>query len=199
MSALAAPAITYYRTFSNNAGSNPGNDPFVMEISNDAGTTWNKVEFTYVSDVNWRRFAFKVQDYTTLTAQMKVRFTASDSTLASQPSNGQSVSEAAIDEFQVWNNNGMGVHETDIASNIGLYPNPAVNNFTVAFELESKKDITMEITNVIGQVLWSKNYGTLGSGSYSYKIDTHELPSGIYQLHIKSNEGTVTRKVSVVK
>ncbi|TAL61538.1 MAG: T9SS type A sorting domain-containing protein [Bacteroidetes bacterium] len=199
MAALTDPAITYYRTFSNNAGANPGNDPWVAEISNDNGTTWNKIEHTYVSDVNWRRFAFKVLDYTTLTAQMKMRFTASDSTIAGQPNNGQSVSEAALDEFQVWEAGTSGINDAEIVSNISLFPNPAVNNFTVVFNLENKKNISMEIRNTIGQAVWCKNYGPLSTGSYSYKIDTRELASGIYQFHILNNEGTVTRKVSVMK
>jgi hypothetical protein len=130
---------------------------------------------------------------------MKMRFIASDSTLSAQPNNGQSVSEAALDEFQVWDANSSGVNEALVATNISLFPNPAVSNFTVAFDLENKKDVTMEITNSLGQVLWKEDYGTLSAGSHTYKIDTEALISGIYQLRINCNSGTITRKISITK
>lgn len=201
LSGFTNPAITYYRSFSNNQGSNPGTDPWVVEISNDNGSTWIKVEHTYVPDLNWRRFAFKVLDYTTLTTQMMMRFTASDSTIASLPNNGQSISEAAMDEFQVWDGPlvATGINNSEIVSGIYLFPNPATDNFSVSFNIENAASITFSMTNVIGEVVWKKEYGMLGAGNHEYKMDTRELSAGMYQFHIRTNEETVVKKISVVR
>ncbi|MEW6470597.1 MAG: T9SS type A sorting domain-containing protein, partial [Bacteroidota bacterium] len=194
------PAITYYRSFSNNAGSNPGTDPWVAEISSDNGNSWSKVEHTYYSDVNWRRFAFKVLDYTTLTSQMKVRFTASDSTIASLPNNGQSVSEAAMDEFQVWDGPlSTGIEDQSVASAVIIFPNPATENAVIAFSFNSEQETSIEITNALGQVIWHKDLGILNAGSWSYTMDVRNFSAGMYQLHIKTPSGTVSRKLSVAR
>lgn len=200
LSGFTNPAITYYRSFSNNSGSNPGTDPWVAEISNDNGSTWTKVEHTYYSDVNWRRFAFKVLDYTTLTSQMKVRFTASDSTIAALPNNGQSVSEAAMDEFQVWDGPlTTGILDPEIATVVVVFPNPSSNNAVISFSFDSEQEISLAITNALGQIIWHKDLGMLKEGSWSYTIDVRNFSAGIYQLHIKSPSGTVSRKLSVAR
>jgi len=195
LSGFVNPAITYYRSFSSD-----GSDPWVAEISNDNGNNWTKIEFIKTPDVSWRRFAFKVLDYVTLTSQMKMRFTASDSTIAFPPSNGQNVSEAALDEFQVWDGPLLiGINDPKIISGIHLFPNPAKDNFTVIFSLDNTKNVAIQITNSVGQIVYSKDHGPLGAGNYEYKINTHELATGIYQLHVKTNDGAVTRKVSILK
>jgi len=201
LASFTNPAITYYRSYSDVGGSNPGNDPWVAELSNDNGTTWTKIEHTYVSDVDWRRFAFRVLDYMTFSGQMKMRFTASDSTLTSQPSNGQSVSEAALDEFQVWDGptSTTGINSAEAISGIYLFPNPATESFSVSFTIENNNSTTLSMTNVIGEVVWSKNCGELSAGNHEFRIDTRQFASGIYQFRIKTNEGTVTKKISVVK
>ncbi len=200
LSTFTNPAITYYRSYSDVGGSNPGNDPWVSEISNDNGTTWTKIEHTYYSDFDWRRFAFKVLDFTSLTTQMKMRFTASDSTIASLPSSGQSVSEAALDEFQVWDGatSTTGINY-DAISGIYLFPNPANESFSASFIIEKSAYTTLSLTNMIGETVWSKNYGEISAGTHQFKIDTHQLTSGVYQFNIKTADGTVSKKISVVR
>ena len=194
LSGFTNPAITYYRSFSNSQGSNPGTDPWVAEISNDNGSSWTKVEHTYVSDLNWRRFAFKVLDYTTFTAQMKVRFTASDSTIAALPNNGQSISEAALDEFQVWDGplvaTGINSDVSDLAFEV--YPNPSNGQFTVS---GLRSPVQLQVYNVLGEMVLDLPVNQ----STNQLINLSAQPAGIYQLHIKTNEGTVTKKVSIVK
>jgi Zn-dependent metalloprotease len=197
------PVITYYRTFSSDANSPSVNlwvDPWVTEISNDNGGTWKKVEFTKATDVSWRRFAFKILDYTALSSQMKMRFTASDSVIAFPPCNGQNISEAALDEFQVWDGPLLlNVNNPENVSEVYLFPNPATDNVTVSFNLASTEDVVIQMINPMGQIVLNEKYGTSNAGNLKYKISTSELSSGIYQLRIATDKGTVTRKVSIVK
>jgi hypothetical protein len=73
-----------------------GDDPFVVEVSNNNGATWQRVEtIMFSSGMNsWRRMSFIVGNYVTPTAQVRVRFQAIDN-----PNN--SITEAAIDNFMV--------------------------------------------------------------------------------------------------
>lgn len=73
LSTYTNPIFTYYRWYINNppSGANPANDYWETQISND-GTNWVKVKRTNVSDKSWRRFAFRVKDYVTLSSRFKL-------------------------------------------------------------------------------------------------------------------------------
>ncbi len=86
--------IEYYRWFYNGTVID---DIFWVDISNDNGATWVRVEtVAYQQGVTnqWVRRSFRVGDYVTPTAQVRVRFATSDN-----PNN--SVCEAGIDQFVV--------------------------------------------------------------------------------------------------
>ncbi|MFM9995879.1 MAG: M14 family zinc carboxypeptidase [Phycisphaerales bacterium] len=68
-------------------------DPMEIHVSNNNGSTWTAVT-THASQSSWRTNSFAVQDFVTLTDQVRVRFTANDT-----PNN--SLTEAAIDDFVV--------------------------------------------------------------------------------------------------
>lgn len=94
LSATGDPQVSYDRWFSNNRGGNPNLDPWIVELSNNNGTSWTTLENTAVSNAAWTNLSFRVLDFMPLTANMKIRFIASDDCLGS-------VVEAAIDNFKV--------------------------------------------------------------------------------------------------
>lgn len=90
--------ISYWRWYSNNSGSNPNEDIFEVEISNNNGSTWTNLETVGPSGPEagggWYYKTFRIADYVTPTDQVRVRFLASDL--------GQgSVVEAGIDGFSL--------------------------------------------------------------------------------------------------
>ncbi|MCS6918871.1 MAG: PepSY domain-containing protein [Fimbriimonadales bacterium] len=85
--------IEYSRWFFNGTALN---DTFWVEVSNDNGATWTRVEtvaFTG-SENRWVRRSFRVGDYVTPTAQVRVRFGTSDNP-------NDSIVEAGVDHFVV--------------------------------------------------------------------------------------------------
>ncbi len=98
MSSLNDPTVSYYRWYSNDQGASPNADVFVVEISNDGGSSWSLVESVGPSGAGtaggWIQHAFSVSSILTPTAQMQMRFIASD--LGSG-----SIVEAAVDDFEV--------------------------------------------------------------------------------------------------
>ncbi|MFQ3611938.1 MAG: PepSY domain-containing protein [Fimbriimonadales bacterium] len=86
--------IEYYRWFYNGT---VVDDTFFVEVSNDNGATWQRVEtVSYQAGVTnqWVRRSFRVGDYVPPTAQVRVRFGTSDN-----PNN--SITEAGVDHFVV--------------------------------------------------------------------------------------------------
>jgi hypothetical protein len=89
----ADAVIEYYRWFYNGTVLN---DTFWVEISNDDGATWTRVEtVAFSSGQNqWVRRSFRVSDYVAPTAQVRVRFGTSDNP-------NDSIVEAGVDHFVV--------------------------------------------------------------------------------------------------
>lgn len=98
LSGTTAPIIGYWRWYSNHAGAAPNADTFVVSMSNNGGTSWSTVEVVGPAgpetEGGWYYHEFNVADILPPTANVRLRFVASD--LADG-----SLVEAALDEFAV--------------------------------------------------------------------------------------------------
>ena len=100
LSSFSNPAFSYYRWYTNSpySGANPGADWWQVMISDD-GVNWVYVEDNISSDLSWRKFAFRVNDYVNLTNNVQLKFIASDSIRLGQNLDGGSLIEAAVDDL----------------------------------------------------------------------------------------------------
>ncbi|HIA26847.1 MAG TPA: choice-of-anchor B family protein [Planctomycetes bacterium] len=119
LSSTTDPTVSYYRWYSNSTGATPGQDVFQIDVSANGGTTWVAVETVGPTGTEvlggWIEHSFRLLDFVAATAQVQLRFIASDL-------GGGSIVEAAIDdirvtEVQCGDCNGNGVDDAeDIAS-----------------------------------------------------------------------------------
>ena len=103
MTSYTNPAISYYRWYTNSpaSGANPNADWWQVLITDD-GVNWKYVENNKSSEIDWRRYAFRVQDYVNLTNLVQLKFIASDSLRPGQNLDGGSLVEAAVDDLKVF-------------------------------------------------------------------------------------------------
>ncbi len=92
--------LSYARWFNNNEGgsaANPFTETFEVDISNNNGTTWTRLETVGPTgaEVNggWIERSFRVADFVPTTSQVRVRFVASDDT--------GTIVEAGVDAVRV--------------------------------------------------------------------------------------------------
>jgi hypothetical protein len=117
--------VLYRRWYSNNLGGAPNADSMPCEISNNGGTSWVMLEDVAGNTGQWNFRSWRVRDFITPTANMRVRFVARDLATGS-------LVEAGIDDFKVTNIdcgsavlgdlNGDGVvNGTDLSSLLGAW------------------------------------------------------------------------------
>lgn len=104
LSEYSTASVSYWRWYVNNVagGSNPGNDIWRVDASNDAGNSWYSLEETDDNANYWTHHQFILNDGTlSLSNQMQFRFIAEDISYDGDGGSGGSVIEAAVDDFKI--------------------------------------------------------------------------------------------------
>lgn len=86
---------------------------------------------------------------------------------------------------------------TAIASLGQNYPNPFVGSTTIEYELVSRSDVTVEITDITGRQVLLLNEGIKPAGSHNLMIDASRLETGMYFYTVKAGQFTETRQMIV--
>ncbi len=88
-----------------------------------------------------------------------------------------------------------------ISSNdkVELYPNPTSSNFDIKFNLSDNEAVQIHILDMTGKLVYDYSSALLIKGSQTIKVNTGNLPSGLYQVRLKTSKGTTTEKLSVTK
>ncbi len=90
LSTAANPTLTYARWFTND---DLDIDRLTVQISSDGGGIWSTIE-SVESTLGWVERTISIADFTALTSQVRVRFSAIDNP-------NDSVTEAAVDAFVI--------------------------------------------------------------------------------------------------
>ena len=194
------PTFTYFRWYTNSppGGANPGADWWQVQITND-NQNWVPVENTMSSDRSWRRVAFRVQDYVTPNATVRIRMIASDSTRAGEYLDGGSLVEAAVDDIQLWQNNGnIGIGESAAVTFTSVHPNPANDMLNVSIALEGAKGLRWQVIDATGRLAIDRFVGER-TGDVRDRLDVSVLAEGAYVLRATWTGGTAEQRFTVVR
>lgn len=203
MSGYANPTVTYYRWYINNppSGANPNADWWQVMISNNNGTSWTYIENTKTSQRGWRRNAFRVSDYITPTATMRIKFIASDSVRLGQNLDGGSLVEAGVDDIQLWDNINSNSVEEALVDGMQFFvmPNPSDGLVNIVFDLAVNNDVDVIVSDITGKQVMTLNLKDLIPGLTHRRLDFSELNNGVYHITLIIEGKTYTRKVILAK
>ena len=76
-----------------------------------------------------------------------------------------------------------------------VYPNPFKENLFIEFALEKHLIVDLFITDLLGKEIEYQELGSLSPGSHLINWSNKNLNEGIYLLHLRSNDGTITKKI----
>lgn len=198
-------AIKYFRWYTNDTGATPGTDSWVVDLSNDSGTSWVNIENTMVSDHSWRAMQFETSDYFATPDQLRVRFKASDL-------GAGSLVEAGVDDFTIFAD--FGATSVEVAgSQAGVpdryvlhaaSPNPFNPKTTIRYGLPAAGRVTLSIFDVEGRVVRSLVNTTQAAGNYALVWDGADgagrrVASGVYFYRLDAGAFSQTQKLVMAK
>lgn len=139
LSTTLEPTITYARWLDNSYGSNPGEDPMTVEVSDNGGGSWTTLEVVGPSGAEasggWYEVTFTISDYVAITSQFQIRFTVGDTAASG------SVVEAGVDAVHI---DGIDCEETVTApsppTGVAASDETSCNEVTVTWNASATAD-----------------------------------------------------------
>jgi hypothetical protein len=91
------------------------------------------------------------------------------------------------------------VNET--ANAINLFPNPSKENVKIRFNTNEGNKAQVELINIQGAVLFSKELNNLSKGKHEMQLNTGSMniAPGVYFIRVKTNGGMVSEKLIVTE
>lgn len=201
LTSVGTVRLSYYRWFSNDTGNNPGQDYWVVQLTDDDGDTWVTIENTNVSERMWKHMEFTLNDHIEMTDQVRIRFVASDYSPGS-------VVEAGVDDISILLTGvpydpaalDDSLNEPARFSLMPCRPNPSHDGVTISFSLTEAGSAQLMIYDVTGRQVRSLVNGQCPAGVQSIVWDGRDnrgaiSPSGIYFYRLDAEGKSDERKL----
>jgi len=88
------------------------------------------------------------------------------------------------------------VAEHDLISQFKIYPNPNTGVFNLTLNVQQARNFRLTINNSLGQVIYAEELLNI-SGLFEKQLDLSGYPTGVYNLRMSTDKGTITRHVVV--
>lgn len=79
------------------------------------------------------------------------------------------------------------------------YPNPFNPSTTISFELPERSEVSLQVFNVLGEMVHQLAKGTSDAGRHSITFNATNLPSGIYFYRLQAGEVVQTQKMVLLR
>ena len=91
------------------------------------------------------------------------------------------------------------ISENTIVNAISIYPNPVNDIATLSFTTTEKSKTAITIFNILGEVVYSNEIGSLASGQHIMPISTSGISEGMYFVNLITNNKIITKKITIVR
>lgn len=100
-----------------------------------------------------------------------------------------------IDNINVSSNVGMEKLQDEYS--VDIYPNPAIDNVVLSFDLPSAQKISACIYNMIGQTVWAQAAQEMKAGQNEIGINTSSFSPGVYMVEISADRGKIIKRLVI--
>jgi hypothetical protein len=91
-----------------------------------------------------------------------------------------------------------GLAENEVNFDLSVFPNPSNGLTNVNVKLKEASEVSVEVYNMVGHLVSSKNYGTL-NGENILPFDGSKVDAGVYLIKVSVNGERLTKKVTITK
>lgn len=192
--------VKYWRFYSNDAGPNPGQDAWVVQVRNNGGP-WIDLENTTQSiSRDWSVFQMDLIPLIPTPGNLQFRFIAQDLI-------AESFVDAGIDDFTILGR--AGASDVPTADNTvarfaleSSAPNPTAGSTRIGFQVPVSTNVEIKIFDVSGREVNTIADGTFDAGSHSVNWDGrdsagHAVASGVYYYRMSAAGYVSTRSLIV--
>lgn len=93
----------------------------------------------------------------------------------------------------------VGIEDKLSIGELTVSPNPASTVSRIDLNLIEASTVNIEVFNELGQVVLSKDAGTLPAGSSNVELNVSELAAGVYHITAHMEKGHITRPLMIVR
>lgn len=80
---------------------------------------------------------------------------------------------------------------------IELFPNPANDQTSVRYLLNENQNVNVQVYNILGELVYTKNNGTESSGIHTTTINTSGISEGLYIVKLTIGNNVYTQKLNI--
>ena len=193
--------FAYWRWYSNDQGSAPGEDWWDVYLSNDGGDTWTALEHTQVSSNAWESHSYDLADYYGTAGLVQLKFVASDE-------GSGSIVEAAVDDFSiagVFDATGAGETPGSPALHLAQnFPNPFNPKTTIRFQLPEAGKVSLGIYDASGRLVRLIYDERMEAGDHAASWNGRDalgrpVVSGVYFARLSTPTEELSRRMVLLK
>lgn len=92
-----------------------------------------------------------------------------------------------------------GIEDVLATESFNLFPNPTVGSLNIEIELLSTQDVTIDVYDMVGKVVFSQDFGTMSAGYTMETLDVSELNTGVYLMNVNVGGNSIMSKFVVNK
>lgn len=92
---------------------------------------------------------------------------------------------------------GTAVAEKKDVATFSVYPNPVKDMAKVNLTLNQNANVTIDVTNLVGQQVISFNKGQMTAGTSQFNFDASQLTAGVYFVTVNADGQKFTQKIIV--
>jgi hypothetical protein len=96
-------------------------------------------------------------------------------------------------------NGPTGISEVLSSDNVTLAPNPATDAAKLTFTLNAASTVQVQVYDAVGRLVNTVANEKMTVGQHQFDINTAAFASGIYNIKIVTEKGSMTQRLSVVK
>jgi hypothetical protein len=89
--------------------------------------------------------------------------------------------------------------QNPVVPTLSAFPNPFNHSLEIGFQLPKAGAAEVCVYNIRGQKLQSIEQRDFSKGNHKLSLDAGDLSAGVYLLRLKTAQGSITRRITLIK